>query len=704
MPAFDFSNYTYSGLLSILATLFGMAYPLIIDCISKIDDKYDSTVLMARFLKETRYRVFILLLAINVAVGIGLPFVLSISADNCNDVLLLVQMGLMVALVAQTFVLIRLILTYYNANGLCEHLEGQQTRDWSRVQSNIPYVRALYDVARYAARKSDRDLYVKSGSALYSIIYILQEKSNADQNKMPVAVEYPEEVKKILSDFCDFVRYNKNTYPFVRNEVDVLSSLISTISTSVFGEWEYKYIWRNLYYAAQDGDEEWFINKYWVWIDQFYRFQIDSKQWACRAEGKPIVDEYKLHASMACAMMLRMKHYKIVEDAVFFSHSSVRPYPLVPNTFPEIFEQGRILYELRYGLMNVNQLSSRFLMPDIYCGITSDSVIYREGIRYLALMMIRLYSVNNYNITFHPPLSEPSYRIMISDLKADRQLSEDLRIAVNEWYAKNVFGLFPRFTKCNQSEVKGLLWKYQNECDRIIGIKEKDYRPSMLKLDAFLKHMKDTEETLVNWLPQFSDSVLDDEQRIVKHGSRSLGAAIPMDYMTEWKDMDLETIPDHTFEFLKEEVENVYVDILKDSITPEFLNIKKDKLFKKLKKEWLSLEYVCIATGNIVSEILAEVSIKGLEKDGCAYNYKGLKIIELKESEKCAYIIKRHDVPFVTFNAVSNREQWGCLGIFFSNFEDLSENTQPEYSLKTTIDFTINRKINKVNAVTIKMM
>ena len=704
MQAFDFSNYTYSGLLSILATLFGMAYPLIIDCISKIDDKYDSTVLMARFLEEVRYRLFILLLAINVAVGIGLPFVLSITDKNNNDLLLLVQMGLMVALVAQTFVLIRLILTYYNANTLCEHLEGKQTRDWSRIKSNVPYVRALYDVARYAARKSDRALYVKSCSALYSIIYILQEKTNTDQSKMPTVVEYPDEVKAILNDFCDFVRYNKNTYPFVRNEVDVLSSLISTITPSLISPWEYSYIWRNLYYAAQDGDEEWFINKYWIWIDQFYRFQIDSKAWAYRKEGKPVVNEYKLHASMACAMMLRMKHYKIVEDAVFFSHSTVKPYPLVPNTFSEVFEQGRLLYDLKFGLMNITQLSSRFMMPDIYCGVNSDSVIYKEGVRYLALMMIRLFSVNDYNITFSHPLSEPSYRTKINDLKADRQLAEDLRVAVIEWYAKNVFELFTRFTKCKQSDVKGLLWKYQNECDRIIGIKEKDFKPSKRKLNAYLKHMKDIEEKLVNWLPQLCDCVLDDDQRIEKHGNRSLSAAIPMDCMTEWKDMDLETVPEHTCDFLKEQVERVYMSILKDSITSGTLSIKKENLFKKLKKDWLSLDYVCVATGSVISGLLSETSIKGLGKDGCGRKCKGLKGVESYEGEQWGYIIRRQDLPFVTFNGVPDNQQWGDLGIFFSNLKDLADNTQAEYNVNTTIDFTINRKINKVNVVEINIV
>ena len=36
---FDFTNYTFSGLLSILASLYGVGYPLIMQSIGRIDRK-----------------------------------------------------------------------------------------------------------------------------------------------------------------------------------------------------------------------------------------------------------------------------------------------------------------------------------------------------------------------------------------------------------------------------------------------------------------------------------------------------------------------------------------------------------------------------------------------------------------------------------------------------------------------------------------
>ena len=39
---FDFSNYAYSGLITIFSTIMGMAYPAVQTAIREIDEKFDS--------------------------------------------------------------------------------------------------------------------------------------------------------------------------------------------------------------------------------------------------------------------------------------------------------------------------------------------------------------------------------------------------------------------------------------------------------------------------------------------------------------------------------------------------------------------------------------------------------------------------------------------------------------------------------------
>ena len=62
---FDFTNYTFSGLLSILASIYGIGYPLIIQTIRSIYNQYDSDLLSCRFSKEPVYKVFQILMIVN---------------------------------------------------------------------------------------------------------------------------------------------------------------------------------------------------------------------------------------------------------------------------------------------------------------------------------------------------------------------------------------------------------------------------------------------------------------------------------------------------------------------------------------------------------------------------------------------------------------------------------------------------------------
>ena len=43
---FDFSNYTYSGLITIFSMIMGLAYPAVQSAIHEIDAKYDSAQLV----------------------------------------------------------------------------------------------------------------------------------------------------------------------------------------------------------------------------------------------------------------------------------------------------------------------------------------------------------------------------------------------------------------------------------------------------------------------------------------------------------------------------------------------------------------------------------------------------------------------------------------------------------------------------------
>ena len=102
---FDFVNYTYSGVLAILSALFGLSYPLILSCIEKIDVKYHSTRLTARFLEEKVFVAFKYLLVINLVMAVLFPFIMD--GNNHSRYLIAVQCLVAVVLIYFAFFLIR---------------------------------------------------------------------------------------------------------------------------------------------------------------------------------------------------------------------------------------------------------------------------------------------------------------------------------------------------------------------------------------------------------------------------------------------------------------------------------------------------------------------------------------------------------------------------------------------------------------------
>lgn len=76
---FDFINYTYSGMLSIVAAVFGIAYPHINNSIIQVDEKFHSTMITNRFKEKKIFSAFKFILIINLICIVLIPFLMDMS-------------------------------------------------------------------------------------------------------------------------------------------------------------------------------------------------------------------------------------------------------------------------------------------------------------------------------------------------------------------------------------------------------------------------------------------------------------------------------------------------------------------------------------------------------------------------------------------------------------------------------------------------
>ena len=105
---------------------------------------------------------------------------------------------------------------------------------------------------------------------------------------------------------------------------------------------------------------------------------------------------------MLCTLFFYKKHYGILQHAFNFTNSLPAKYPLIPSTFSYIFN----IYE-ELSEKNKHMYLLKYHMFGIFEGAGEENKIEGLLVNYLALLMIRLYDVNDYNITYSNPLAHP---------------------------------------------------------------------------------------------------------------------------------------------------------------------------------------------------------------------------------------------------------------------------------------------------------
>jgi len=231
---FDFTNYTFSGLLSILASLYGVGYPLIMQSIGRIYTQYDSTLLANRFTKETIYRVFQVLLILNLLFAVSTPFLLH--AEWWNIGFVTIQAILLVLLMGFTFLLFQLMIKYENAGELLRHIEGGQI-DKSNIMD-------IFDLAIYADSKNNHQLYIDAMSSVFSYITVQQGDDNKKQNDNDILppVEYDKHVWEIIQKLKGFIREDDGHHLLHRNN-DIVSALYNQVSKSRISLQTHQLMW-----------------------------------------------------------------------------------------------------------------------------------------------------------------------------------------------------------------------------------------------------------------------------------------------------------------------------------------------------------------------------------------------------------------------------------------------------------------------------
>lgn len=447
---FDFTNYTFSGLLSILASLYGVGYPLIVQSIGSIYKQYDSDLLSHRFSKEPVYKWFQILMVVNMAVAITAPFVLQ--AGWFNQIVITVQAICIVALIGSSVMLFQLILLYSNAGELLKRLEG------SKIDKNN--VMEILDIAIYADGQHNLDLYIKSLSSVFAYIHQQQgDQPNQGVDTVNPPAFFDGITVNIVRKLKEFIRMDDGHH-FLYGNNDITATLYNQISTSRLSLQSHQLMWMLLNDAVEFNNHTWFY-QYWQYADSYAMMKYHYVSYSSPLRHDKQM--FMMRHVMIGGMLLHYGRSTWLNDLFFFTHSEPEYYGLIPSRFGDIIQMLEFVDNMCVDFRYFSQQG--FYYHDQMSGVKDSKYFFRDALRYLSLLVIRLWSLEGRGYGTGELFSIPASPLKLSEDERGAQMMKMMKDEVERWYGIDIFAEISRMKKVEKEKVLALLEDYQHQCE-----------------------------------------------------------------------------------------------------------------------------------------------------------------------------------------------------------------------------------------------
>lgn len=666
---FDFVNYTYSGVLSILSTLFGLSYPLVIGCIEKIDDKFGSTKLSERFMSEISFRCFKISLVVNLVISVIFPFLM----DGCTyaRIFILIQCTGALALVLSALVLFSKIIAYY----IIANLQKAIIKDYDKAvnrkckEKESQYFTQWVDLSGELLKSADIELV----QSVYNVLSNYVDRVNAESNGRVLV--FDQYFYEAVSRINEFLSKGESKPISVNNGNSILTYLI--LMDSAVSETTYRYLWRNLRIQMFYNKDEW-IMEYWKMASQkiglfmqpmlqcFYDENGNSRTRGQIEDSQKQRDDFLEFHIMLCSMLIQQNKYRLLELMLSFTQSEPPSYPLVPSTLSEIIDV--------FNRMNSNSsvdpfyYASKYQMPNMH-GITKGKVVGAANC-YLALLAYRIYVIRwNYGPEF--VLNTGALPNTLSEL---RSLWDNLDV-----FKRSLEGI-----KDNKELLNVVSFR---SFDEEIGDKAKIYNKSiLLNPNQLVAHLQEeilakmeNLRTVLSLSEEKVDSVEDElasniqkamepygdllKERFSQNQCYNLNSSVTMPFpntaFVENPDVGHIGIADCMSSYMLHNFQHMFASAFFQKHSIIDYKLSSEDLFEAIDRLNLNKQHYIIAFGVYLDHYIG--ALEELKKDADhKYSYKGIEILAFDYSSEffsqMLYVMRYEDRPFLKFYAPSPEE------------------------------------------------
>lgn len=634
----DFTSYTFSGLIALLAAILGIGYPMFLESIRKIDEQYDSTRLSAKFQRESVFHRYRRALLAGIAVSFCAPFLMLLFPINTVSIVIVtIQAVTVMWLVYQMLAVFQVVQEYYNPRRLLDRLQiPDHIADKDKeAKENLL---CLIDTMRYASRRENEDVYKKTKSALIHLTNYAEHETAINAETKDKVYNVSPEIFNAYRLIAKYSKDPKNT--FFYND-DIASQVFYNYFFDYhIGPQTYQLLWQSAYLVADSGSDEWF-RQHWSYADQYYTSRYETHP----NHERTYSEFYREHHFMLGVMAMFYKRYDWLQIVFFHTHAYPPKYPLVPSTYQAIID---VIQRLESQRMLGWRLTQKYQMKGLFADVNSDDKILWQAYRYAALLLVRLFSVNDYNITYSYPMQLPyiDSASSIYKFKKDIELIERLRYHLTSWYKDNELSKVELPVQPAQAEVEKLLDEYKAaiETQMQYNIQHPDLdKDKMAELKTELTKI---DKRIQPNIPTHAPETYNDTPLLISFAEQFDNEISAVGGYRDWSNF-----PDVFLSSLNHKIE-AYYDGLYLLIPSDMFTISERNVFKALDIIKPDNEDVILAMGVYLPHF--DMVYNQEQKLRYEYNpskvyYNDVEIISRSANQSSLIVIKRDMMPSVAY-------------------------------------------------------
>lgn len=490
-------------------------------------------------------------------------------------------------------------------------------------------------------------------------------------------VSYPDYVVETLHRILQ--ASGSERYPLFNKRIDVIQMLFNYGEKYPISEQVYNYVWILINKMVSVGNDTW-IKEYWTYATQY---MMSVYEYSDDREGERRFAEHHL---MVGPLLVYMERYDLLRHIMNFTSSLPARYPLVPSTFrttydwyKELSRKNEQLYLLRYHIKGMNE------------GAREENKIEGLLLDYIALLLIRLNTVNDYNITYSDPMEMPDTGATIEETVRNYDIAEALKNRISRWLEKKEFLRQMGFSDDDARIGQRLLTEYQELCDHQREDLDRNADVSEVKREALKNDMVQACSVVKTNLPMTENS--GDDGKTANHLVANQSVDLDDNLILTGRDSISNNLGEALINALFVEIRLNYCFQFLLHGSPYSFSIPYRDMSKALTRLHIDSNYTILSMG-VSMHFFEEVD--GFKRDAnMKLKYGDSNVIEIVSNENSLIIMKTDDVPSIELRDLTEEEKSEAFteideaNHIYSNIDGI---TPDDMNLKASIGYTIRIK------------